>query len=77
MNFTNGNGTSGPSQVAEEQPGLVFVMLACALSSLWILFMGFYHSRFFGIIITRVFCKLFIPKDAYLKIGKCFMYYRD
>ena len=70
-NGTNGgNGTTDIIPPAEEEPGLVFVVLACSLSSVWILFMGFYYSRFSGIIITRVFSRLFIGKDAYLKIGK-------
>ena len=62
------NTTTSPSQTAE--PGLVFVVLACLLLSFWLLFLGFYFSRFAGLILTRIFSKLFIPKDAYLRIGK-------
>ena len=62
------NTTTFPSQTAE--PGLVFVVLACLLLSFWLLFLGFYFSRFAGLILTRIFSKLFIPKDAYLRIGK-------
>ena len=62
------NTTVNTSPAAE--PGLLFLALACLLLSFWLLFLGFYFSRFAGLILTRVFSKLFIPKDAYLRIGK-------
>ena len=64
MNTTDSNASQ------TEESGLVFVALACIFSSVWILFLGFYYSRFAGFVLTRVFNKLFISKDAYLKIGK-------
>lgn len=63
------NTTSSPSQTADE-PGVVFVVLACLLLSFWLLFLGFYFSRFAGLILTWFFNKFLIPKDAYLRIGK-------
>lgn len=53
-----------------SEPGLLFVVLACVLFLFWLLFLGFYFSRFVGIILTGIFSKFFIPKNAYLKIGK-------
>ena len=67
MNYSNATDTS---QAAESTPDLVLVVLACIFSSLWVLFLGFYHSRFSGTFVTYIISKLLISKDAHLKIGK-------
>ena len=58
------------SMSAADEPGVVFVIFACLLLDIWLLFLGFYFSRFAGLILTRIVSRLFIPKDAYLRIGK-------
>ena len=71
------NGTANsPSQTAAE-PGLVLVVLACLLLSFWLLFLGFYFSRFAGLVLTWFFNKFLIPKDAYLRIGKFWLRLSD
>ena len=59
----------GQSFDFENYPGLVFVSVACGLTSLWLFYITFYHSRLVAIIITKILNKFYI-KDGSIYIGK-------
>ena len=55
----------------KNNPGLVFVTIACVCTSLWLLFITFYFSRCVAFLVTKFLNWLYV-KDGYLHIGKCF-----
>ena len=51
-----------------SNPGLVFVLISCTCTGLWMLFLTFYLSRITGYILTKII-RRFYMKDGYLSIG--------
>ena len=52
----------------KNNPGLVFLLVVCVFTGIWLLFLTFYNSRLFAFVITRLIRKLFL-KDGHLEIG--------
>ncbi|XP_065669615.1 bridge-like lipid transfer protein family member 1 isoform X3 [Hydra vulgaris] len=51
-----------------NNPGLVFVLISCACTGLWLFFLTFYLSRITGFILTKILQKRYL-KNGYLSIG--------
>lgn len=58
----------------KNNPGLVFVTIACVCTSLWLLFITFYFSRCVAFLVTKLLNWLYV-KDGYLHIGKHFQHF--
>ncbi|KAJ7356231.1 hypothetical protein OS493_025985 [Desmophyllum pertusum] len=54
---------------SNEQGGLVFVVLSCLCTCLWVIYITFYHSRLMGYILTRLINFKYIGSGQYFKIG--------
>ena len=55
----------------KNNPGLVFVLVACLCTGLWLIFLTFYYSRLFAAVVTRLLRRFYLKDDGYLEIGKC------
>nr|XP_026696686.1 transmembrane protein KIAA1109 [Ciona intestinalis] len=55
------------NSLRSNQSSLVQLFVVTSLSGLWILYLAYYNSRFFGLVLTKVINQFY--KDAYIKIG--------
>lgn len=67
------NGTLSNDVIAgsfdfKNNPGLVFVTVACGITGIWMLFITFYNSRMIAFIITKLLRKFYF-KEGHLEIG--------
>lgn len=71
------NATKGNEDIVKDSfdfknnPGLVFVLVACLVTGLWLIFLTFYYSRLFAAIVTQLLRKFYFKDDGYLEIGMC------
>lgn len=71
-NETLANDVIADSFDFKNNPGLVFLTIACGFTGIWILFVTFYNSRLLAFIVTKLLRKFYF-KDGHLEIGNIFM----
>ena len=52
-----------------NNPALVAVLFASLCASVWLLYITFFNSRLFGIILTKIVNRFVIQDDAYFQVG--------